>query len=135
MEADPAYRPFMTVNERSNEIAVSMRDDMLRLPSETVDLLIEFYSYDTEVNSVMKNILSDAYAALPPDRKRQVIDVFVDVLDEMIASGTRSLRSIDEFLAAGRRGFVSARLNDAAVRVMPGIRSVTRWIRSKLTGS
>jgi hypothetical protein len=102
---DSRYKPFMTSNNKSADVVTSLREIMLRLPSEVVDSVVEFYYYDHEVNIVMDKMQTQDFSDLNLQRKAEVMGNFKISLESTKASGDYALLQLDEFLNKTKNGF------------------------------
>ncbi len=104
---DSKYKPFMVSNNKSADIVNSLREDMLKLPGDVVDSIVEFYYYDHEINVVMEKMQTQDFSDLSTQRKAEVMENLKIVLKSTKDSGDYALLQLEEFLKETERGFAT----------------------------
>jgi len=100
MTDDDSYIPFLPREDRS-VVFRSIVQDIHILPRTTIDAIVAYYAQVTSISSLIDDIRSDGYAALPAKRRVAIYSDLMVLKRQALEFGNYALRIIKTYAEEG----------------------------------
>ena len=90
------FTPFIA-RERNDTVFQSIVADLHILPRVTIDPIVQYYSQIAALDALIEDLRSDAFRALPPQRRADVYADYIAVKINLVEYGQEATEVIDAY--------------------------------------
>ncbi|NNG04506.1 MAG: hypothetical protein HKM95_10455 [Inquilinus sp.] len=102
LDEDPKFVPYVSVERDLNPIFRELQGDIVRLPYSAQGAVMRYYKLDSFIDSILKDMQTDRFAALEADRKKSLLDNLAKTMRRSTTASKEATERLDQVIATYR---------------------------------